>query len=136
MDDDDLRRRLAATDLSSPGITLDEAVRRAARTARAPSWTLRLAVTAVVVWLAVFAAQTAVERSMNAVVPLAFSPVAREAAPSVFLQQRLLLAEPMWDDTWPRGEAGSSRTETRPAVPDSTEHHRSGSLPLRRWSHV
>ena len=138
MDDDDLRRRLAATDLSSPGITLDEAVRRAATgaPARTPSWTFRLALTAVVVWLAVFVVQSAVERGMSAVVPPGPSLVTPAAVPSLLQQQRLLLAEPLGDRTCPPGEAGPTRPETPPAFPGPTDHRRSGSLPLRRWIHV
>jgi hypothetical protein len=138
MNDDDFGRRLAATDLSTPGITLEEAVWRGAGRARSrrPSWSLRLAAAAAIVWITVFAVQAAVERNLSAVVPPGQSLVAHEAAPSLLCEQKLLLAELMGDGTWSPERTEPSRGETRPAGPDPTEHSRSGSLPIRRCRHV
>jgi hypothetical protein len=138
MNDDDLRRTLAATDLTAPGITLDEAVRRAAsRTpSRRPSWTLRLAAAAIVTWVAVIALQATVERSMDAVVPVGPVLVAGEAVPSSLAQRRRLLAELMEDARWPPDAARPSPAEAGPPSLDATDHGRSGSLPARSWSHA
>ena len=138
MNDDEFTRRLAAQDLTTPGITLDEAVRRAATGAHShrPSWTLRLAVTAVVVWIVVFALQAVVERGTGAIVPPGPSLVADGAAPSLLLQQKLLLAELVGNGAWFPDEAEPSRREARPAVPEAADGHKTSSLPMRRWSRV
>ena len=138
MGDEELERRLAARDLTTPGISLDEAVRRAAgRTpSRRPSWTRRLVLAAIVTWVAVVAVQAAVERNMDALVPASPVLVVGEAGPTLLAQQRRLLAELMWDATGPPDTAQSSRDRTGPAMSGPTDHQRSGSLSLRRWSHV
>ena len=138
MDDDELRSRLAATDLTTPGITLDEAVRRAAKAPRSrrPSWTLRLAVTAVAVWIVVFALQAVVERGIGAIVPPGPGLVADGAAPSLLLQQKLLLAELVGNGAWFPDEAEPSPREVRPAVPEAADGRKTSSLLMRGWSRV
>jgi len=138
MDDDELRRRLAATDLTTPEITLDEAVRRAAKAPRShrPSWTLRLAATAVAVWIVVFALQAAVERGVGAIVPPGPSLIADGAAPSLLLQQKVLLAEFVGDGACLPDDAESLQPETRRALPDAPGERKTSSLPMRRWTYV
>ena len=139
MDDDELRSRLAATDLTTPGITLDEAVRRAAKAPRSrrPSWTLRLAATAVAVWIVVFALQAAVERGVGAIVPPGPSLIADGGgAPSLLTQQRVLLAEFVGDGACLPDDAESLQPETRRALPDAPGERKTSSLPMRRWTYV
>ena len=138
MDDDDLRRKLAARDLTSPGITLDEAVRRAAEKTRSPrsSWVPRLAVVALIVWVAVVATQVAVERNLSGLVPPNPSAVAHRAAPSLLVEQKLLLAELLGERATAPAAVLQPDGGTPPARQDSTDHNRSGSLPTRRWRHV
>jgi hypothetical protein len=138
MNDDDLKRKLAASDLTSPGISLDEAVQRAGGRARArhPAWALRLTMAALVVWAAVFAVQAAVEHNLNRLVPLTRGPVAQEAAPSLLVEQTLLLAELLGERAPTSAAVQQSDGGTHPVRQGSTNHGRSGSVPMRRSTHV
>jgi hypothetical protein len=138
MSDEEFRRRLATRDLTSPGITLDDAVRRAAGRppSRRPSWTPRLAAAAIVVWVAVFAVQAAVERNLNGLAPPSQSLVAHEAAPSLLVEQKLLLAELLGEQIVAPAMAEPSGAKGPPARRESGDHRRSGSAPTRRWTRV
>jgi hypothetical protein len=138
MNDDDLKHKLAARDLTSPGIPLDEAVRRAGGRApsRRPAWVLRLAMAALVVWVAVFAVQAAVEHNLNGLVPPSRSPVVREPASSLLVAQELLLAELLGEQVRAPAVAEQEESTVPPARRDSVDHSRSGSAPIGRWTHV
>ncbi|MBM3476281.1 MAG: hypothetical protein FJX75_23660 [Armatimonadetes bacterium] len=138
MNDDDLRHKLAASDLTRPGITLDEALKRAAGRvpARRPTGALRLAMAALVVWAAVFVAQAAVEHNLNGLVPPNRTAIAQETAPSLLVEQRLLLAELLGEGGRAPAVVQQGEGETPPVRQDSTDHTRRGAVPMRRWTHV
>jgi len=137
MNDDDLKRRLAATRLSSPSITLDQVTQRAAASIprRPPSGLVRLALATAVVWVMVWVAQAAVHRSLDALAPMgqaASQPVPR---PSGIAQRGRLLQELMADGGW--SEVGARAQQgVAPSSPAGSgmRQGRSGQTRLRRWS--
>jgi hypothetical protein len=137
MNDDDLKRRLTATSLSSPGITLDQVRQRATAGVgrRRSSGIVRLALATAVVWAMVWMAQAAVDRSVNAVAPMGQAVSQPVLRPSGIAQRGRLLQELMADGGW--SEVGARAQQgVAPSSPAGSgmRQGRSGQTRLRRWS--
>jgi len=137
MNGDDLKRRLAATSLSSPSITLDQVRQRATVGVRSrrPFGIARLAFVTAVVWVMVWVAQVAVDRSMDGIVPVSQLAGQSTLRPSGIAQRRQLLQELMADGGWSEvGARAQQGVAPSPPVGDGVRQGRSSQTRLRRWS--
>ena len=110
MKDDDLKVRLRAVELSTPGIALDELMaeaRRAAAPRPGHHGLLRMAGAVAVAWLLVLASQLTVERSIATLVPIppvmqaGLEPGEGPAVAPTIIAGRELLMELLYDGVGP-----------------------------------